>query len=47
MAIKTFKTGSAEDDMVHFLQEAAIIGQLKHPNVVNLLGAITDGEPVS
>jgi len=32
---------------VKFLQEAAISGQFRHPNVVKLLGVVTVGEPVS
>ena len=29
-----------------FLQEAAIMGQFRHPNVVKLFGVIADEEPV-
>ena len=47
MAVKTLKEGSGEQDRVKFLQEAAIMGQFKHPNVVNMYGVVTDGEPVS
>ena len=47
VAVKTLKEGSGEEDRVRFLQEAAIMGQFKHPNVVTLHGVITDGEPVS
>ena len=34
-------------DQVKFLQEAAIMGQFKHPNVIKLYGVVTVGEPVS
>ena len=34
-------------DQVKFLQEAAIMGQFKHPNVIKLYGMVTVGEPVS
>ena len=34
------------DDRVKFLQEAAIMGQFRHPNVVKLFGVVTVGEPV-
>ncbi|XP_064395470.1 uncharacterized protein LOC135342615 isoform X2 [Halichondria panicea] len=35
-----------EEDKVKFLQEAAIMGQFRHPNVVKLYGVVTVGEPV-
>ena len=47
VAVKTLKEGSGEEDRVKFLQEAAIMGQFKHPNVVTMYGVVTDGEPVS
>ena len=46
MAVKTLKEGSGEEDRVKFLQEAAIMGQFRHPNVVTLYGVVS-GEPVS
>ena len=46
VAVKTLKEGSEEEDRVKFLQEAAIMGQFKHHNVVEMYGLITDGEPV-
>ena len=47
VAVKTLKEGSGEEDRVKFLQEAAIMGQFKHPNVVTLYGVVSEGEPVS
>ena len=47
VAVKTLKEGSKKEDRVKFLQEAAIMGQFKHPNVVTMYGVVTDGEPVS
>ena len=47
VAVKTLKKGSSEDDIVRFLQEAAIMGQFLHPNIVQLLGVVTLREPVS
>ena len=47
LAIKTLKTGSKEEEKVRFLQEAAIMGQFSHPNVVRLYGVVTVGDPVS
>ena len=35
-----------QDDKVKFLQEAAIMAQFRHPNVIQLYGVITNGEPV-
>ena len=45
--MKTLKTQALETDKVKFLQEAAIMGQLLHPNVAKLQGVVTIGEPVS
>ena len=47
VAVKTLKEGADEEDKVKFLQEAAIMGQFSHPNVVKLYGVVTIGEPVS
>ena len=47
VAVKTLKSGSPEEDKVKFLQEAAINGQFRHPNIVQLMGVVTVGEPVN
>ena len=47
VAVKMLKPGSDETDQVKFLQEAAIMGQFKHPNVIRLHGVVTVGKPVS
>ena len=47
VAVKTLKEGASEEDKVKFLQEAAIMGQFSHPNVVKLYGIVVEGEPVS
>lgn len=47
VALKTLKEGSMEQDKVKFLQEAAIMAQFKHPNIVTLYGVVSDKEPVS
>ena len=47
LALKTLKTGSTDDDKVKFLQEAAIMAQFRHPNIVTLHGVVSDKEPVS
>ena len=46
VAVKTLKEGSGEEDRVRFLQEAAIMGQFKHPNVVGMYGMVTKSQPV-
>ena len=46
MAVKTLKEGAGEQDKIKFLQEAAIMGQFSHPNIVKLHGVVTEGEPV-
>ena len=47
VAVKTLNEGSTKNDKIKFLQEAAIMAQFKHPNVVEMYGVITEGEPVS
>ncbi len=38
MAIKTLNNDASMTDRIKFLQEAAIMGQFRHPNVVALYG---------
>ena len=47
VALKTLNQGSADEDKVKFLQEAAIMAQFRHPNVVFLYGMVCKEEPVS
>ena len=47
VAVKTLNPGVKEEDRVKFLQEAAIMGQFSHPNVVKLYGVVTTEQPVS
>ena len=47
VALKTLKTDSNEEDKVKFLQEAAIMAQFRHPNIVTLHGVVRDKEPDS
>ncbi len=47
VAIKLLNENATESDKIKFLQEAAINGQFHHRNVVNLIGVVTMGEPVS
>ncbi len=46
VAVKTLKEGASEEDRVKFLQEAAIMGQFKHTNIVTMYGVIKEGEMV-
>ena len=47
VAVKLLKEGATEMDKVKFLQEAAIMAQFTHPNVVSLYGVVSKSEPVS
>ena len=47
VALKSLNKESSEEDKVKFLQEAAIMGQFRHPNVILLHGVVTRGKPVS
>ena len=47
LAVKTLRPELSEEEKVRFLQEAAIMGQFFHPNVVKLYGVVTVGDPVS
>lgn len=47
VAIKLLNPDLPRKDRIRFLQEAVILGQFRHPNIVNLFGVVKDGEPVS
>ena len=47
VAVKVVKREAEEVQRVKLLQEAAIMGQFAHPNVVRLHGVVTMGDPVS
>ena len=47
VAVKQLQHTSSKEEKIKFLQEAAINGQFRHPNVVQLMGVVTVGEPVS
>ena len=46
VAVKSLADGSTEEKRIQFLQEAAIMEQFKHPNVITLHGVLLDQEPV-
>ena len=45
--MKMLKMGATDEHRLKLLQEAAIMGQFVHKNVVRLHGVVTVGEPVS
>lgn len=47
VAVKTLVAGASKMDKVKFLQEAAIMAQFRHPNIVFLHGVVGKEEPVS
>ena len=47
IAVKILRAELSEEEKVRFLQEAAIMGQFFHPNVIKLYGVVTVGDPVS
>lgn len=47
VALKTLNEDSIKENKVKFLQEAAIMAQFRHPNVVLLYGIMSREEPVS
>lgn len=46
-ALKTLNQNTTKENKVKFLQEAAIMAQFRHPNVVLLYGIVSKEEPVS
>ena len=46
VALKLLNADSSEEDKVRFLQEAAIMVQFKHPNVLFLYGVVSKTKPV-
>ena len=47
IAIKVLNPDLPQKDRIRFLQEAVILGQFRHPNIMDLFGVVKDGEPVS
>lgn len=46
VAVKTLESGLTKEDRIKFLQEATIMGQFDHPNILSIL-AIIKNDPVS
>lgn len=47
VALKSLPSSGGSEDKVKLLQEAVIMGQFSHPNVIHLYGIISQGDPVS
>ena len=47
VAVKTMRDGASEEDTIKFLQEAAIMGQFRQPNILRIQGIIMEGDSVS
>ena len=47
VAVKSLADGSTEEKRIQFLQEAAIMGQFKHPNVITLHALLMEDELVN
>ena len=47
VALKTLNNSATDDGQLKFLQEAAIMAQFRHPNVILLYGIVCKSEPVS
>ena len=47
VAVKMLQPQARKEEKVKFLQEAAIMGQFLHPNIVKLHGVVTVDQPVS
>lgn len=46
VAVKTLKVGSTIEQKLDFLSEAEMMKRFNHPNIVQLLGVCTQGEPI-
>ena len=47
VAVKTLSESANEAEKIRFLQEAVVMGQFVHPNIIQLYGIVTRGDPVS
>ena len=47
VAVKSLADGSTEENRIQFLQEAAIMSQFTHPNVIPLYGVLLEENHVS
>lgn len=47
VAVKTLREGSSTKERVKMLQEAALMAQFRHENIVRLHGVVTETEEVN
>ena len=47
VAVKSLQESASERERVKFLQEAALMGQFSHPNIIGICGVVTITAPVS
>ena len=47
VAVKSLADGSTEEKRIQFLQEAVIMSQFTHPNVITLYGVLLEEKHVS
>ena len=46
VAVKSLQESASEGERVKFLQEAALMGQFSHPNIIGIHGVVTISTPV-
>ncbi|PFX22075.1 Ephrin type-A receptor 3 [Stylophora pistillata] len=46
VAVKVLRPGSSEKNQKDFLSEASLMGQFDHPNVIRLIGVVTQSRPM-
>ncbi|KAJ7379744.1 Ephrin type-A receptor 5 [Desmophyllum pertusum] len=46
VAVKVLRPGSSEKNQKDFLSEASIVSQFNHPNVIRLIGVVTQSRPM-
>lgn len=46
VAVKSLQENASEGERVKFLQEAALMGQFSHPNIIGIHGVVTISTPV-
>lgn len=47
VAVKTLSVDASMEERIRFLQEAHVMSQFSHSNIVQLFGVIAEGNPVS
>ena len=47
VAVKTLSVMASMNERIKFLQEAHVMSQFNHSNIVKLLGVVPEGKPVS